>query len=145
MRLPRWQILAASVAAAGVIAGTSGCTAWNVNWNQWSQPPRSSVQLLGDGFDIKPFTYVGHDPVSYKAADFMLPDNGVNGENSYWVQRGWQLAHYAQANHTKLDVHYIVFRQHIWNVERASEGWRLMANRGDWTQNHMNHVHISFY
>lgn len=138
---PRWKLLAASVATAGIVASTSACTAWNVNWNQWSQPPRSSVQTLGDGFDLRPITYGGHDPVSYKAADFMLPDGG---HSAYWVNKGYQLANFAWANRAKLGVHYIVYRQHIINTDRASEGWRLMANRGNWTQNHMDHVHISF-
>lgn len=134
-------MVAVAAAAAGVVA-TSSCTFWNVNYNQWSAgKARSSVVLLGDQFDIKPMTYPGHDPSSYKAADFMLPGGG---HTAYGVNRGYQLANYAWANHTRLGVHYIVYRQHIINIDRAAEGWRLMANRGSWTANHMDHVHISF-
>lgn len=139
------RLAATGLAAGAVLFSSVGCTNWvakGLNPNQWSAgQTRNSVVALGDQFDIRPFTYVGHDPCSYKAADFMLPGGG---HNAYWVQRGWQLAHYAWANRTKLGVHYIVYRQSIINVDRAAEGWRLMANRGSWTANHMDHVHVSF-
>lgn len=128
--------------AAAAVTGLSGCTYFGTNWHQWAPEARGSVQALSDTFDIPAFTYVGHDPDSTHASDFMLPGGG---HNAYWVNRGWELAHFAQTFHTKLKVHYIVFRQTIWNTERASEGWRPMANRGNWTQNHMDHVHISYY
>lgn len=141
MRIPR--LVALPVAGAALIASLASCTYWKVNFNQWQAgQTRNSVVVLGNAFDIKPFTYPGHDPASYKAADFMLPDGG---HSAYWVNKGWALANHARANAGKLHVHYIVYRQKIWNVQRAGEGWRPMANRGGWTANHYDHVHISFY
>lgn len=58
--------------------------------------------------------------------------------------QGDKLAAYAQANAGPLAVKYIIWWQHIWSVERSSEGWRKMGDRGNPTQNHFDHVHISF-
>ena len=46
---------------------------------------------------------------------------------------------------TSLDINYVVWRQQIWNIQRAGEGWRFMADRGDDSANHINHVHISVF
>lgn len=40
-------------------------------------------------------------------------------------------------------VQYIIWNQHIWNVDRAAEGWRAMTDRGSATANHLDHVHVS--
>jgi uncharacterized protein YgiM (DUF1202 family) len=71
------------------------------------------------------------------AADFMLPDYKNN------AALGYEIAEYLRANAKELGIQYIIFHQHIWNISRASEGWRLMADRGSDTQNHMDHVHVS--
>jgi hypothetical protein len=68
------------------------------------------------------------------ALDFMTSD----------VSTGTALAEYAKSNANRLGVYYIIWRQHIWDVLRSSEGWRLMPDRGSATANHMNHVHVSF-
>jgi hypothetical protein len=39
----------------------------------------------------------------------------------------------------------VIYRQHIWTVQRSSEGWRPMSDRGSPTANHMDHVHVSVY
>ena len=59
-------------------------------------------------------------------------------------QKGDQIAAYAMDNYKQLNIHYIIWYQKIWNWQRASEGWRLMPDRGSITANHMDHVHISF-
>lgn len=69
------------------------------------------------------------------ALDFM-----VYGDKA----KGQALANYAQANAGALNIYYIIWQQHIWDIQRASEGWRLMEDRGSATANHMDHVHISF-
>jgi hypothetical protein len=43
----------------------------------------------------------------------------------------------------RLGVMYIIWNQHIWSVYYPELGWRKMANRGSYTANHKNHVHIS--
>lgn len=56
---------------------------------------------------------------------------------------GQEVADYVQAHASELGVTYVIWRQHIWSVARADEGWRLMEDRGSATQNHDDHVHVS--
>lgn len=58
--------------------------------------------------------------------------------------KGDQLAAYVQANAARLGVTYIIWKQRIWSVSRAAEGWRPMEDRGGVTANHFDHVHVSF-
>lgn len=43
----------------------------------------------------------------------------------------------------RLGVMYIIWNQHIWSLYYQGLGWRKMADRGSYTANHKNHVHIS--
>lgn len=91
---------------------------------------------LGGRFNIKTIGGYGHrghatDHDDGKALDFM-------------TRTGDQLAAYAEANWKRLNIKYIIWNQHIWNPSRAKEGWRLMEDRGGDTENHRDHVHISF-
>lgn len=58
---------------------------------------------------------------------------------------GDAIAEYARTHARRLAVRYVIWRQQIWNIEHASEGWRPMADRGSPTQNHFDHVHVSTY
>jgi hypothetical protein len=62
----------------------------------------------------------------------------------FMTTTGDALAGYVVANAARLRVTYVIWRQRIWSVERAGEGWRAMEDRGSPTQNHMDHVHVSF-
>jgi len=55
---------------------------------------------------------------------------------------GYRIAKFVQAHASELNLYDLIYRQHIWTPVRASEGWRLMPNRGSATANHMDHVHI---
>lgn len=55
---------------------------------------------------------------------------------------GYRIAEFLQAHASQLNLYDIIYRQHIWTPVRASEGWRLMPNRGSATANHMDHVHF---
>lgn len=101
------------------------------------------ANTLGPMFAIK--TVGGYrpgdaDPYGHTAGlalDFMtnnIPAGKATGD---------ALAAYAKAHHGELGVQYIVWRQHIWNIARDDEGWRAMPDRGNPTDNHMDHVHIS--
>lgn len=57
---------------------------------------------------------------------------------------GDALAAYSKANYRRLSISYIIWRQRIWSVARAGEGWRIMEDRGSPTANHMDHVHLNF-
>jgi hypothetical protein len=72
---------------------------------------------------------------SGKALDIMTSD----------VTLGNEIAAFLQAHASELHVYDILWRQHIWTPVRASEGWRLFADRGSPTANHMDHVHVSVY
>ena len=60
------------------------------------------------------------------------------------VEQGNELAEHAKANAGTYSVQYIIWQQRIYNVDRASAGWRLMEDRGSATANHRDHVHITF-
>jgi hypothetical protein len=38
-----------------------------------------------------------------------------------------------------------MYSQRIWSVERSSEGWRYVEDRGSATANHYDHVHVTTY
>jgi len=70
-----------------------------------------------------------------RALDCMISDTSV----------GWAAAKWLRANAKSLGVMEIIYRQQIWTVQRSSEGWRSMTDRGSPTANHMDHVHVSVY
>jgi hypothetical protein len=73
--------------------------------------------------------------VTGKALDIMTSD----------VALGNAIAAFLQQHASELHLYDILWRQHIWTPVRASEGWRLFADRGSPTANHMDHVHVSVY
>ena len=70
-----------------------------------------------------------------RALDCMISDTSV----------GWDAARWVRANAKSLGVSEVIYRQQIWTVERSSDGWRSMSDRGSPTANHMDHVHVSVY
>jgi hypothetical protein len=58
---------------------------------------------------------------------------------------GWDIANWTRANASKLGVSEVIYYQKIWTVQRSSEGWRSMEDRGSPTANHYDHVHVSVY
>lgn len=58
---------------------------------------------------------------------------------------GWEVAEYVRANAGALGVSEVIYAQKIWTVERSSEGWRYMEDRGSATANHYDHVHVTVY
>lgn len=79
------------------------------------------------------------DHPSGRALDAMIPDySSASGQ-----ALGREMAEWIKDNAGELNVEYIIFDQRIWNVRRAGEGWRYMADRGSDNANHKNHVHIT--
>lgn len=70
-----------------------------------------------------------------QALDIMVSDQALGDEIADWVR----------ANASALGVSEVLWAQHIWTVERSSEGWRLFENRGSATANHFDHVHVTVY
>jgi hypothetical protein len=72
---------------------------------------------------------------SGKALDIMTSD----------VALGNAIAAFLQQHAAELHLYDILWQQHIWTPVRSAEGWRLFADRGSPTANHMDHVHVSVY
>jgi hypothetical protein len=72
---------------------------------------------------------------SGRAIDGMISDSSV----------GWAAAKWLRANAKSLGVSEVIYQQQIWTVQRSSDGWRSMSDRGSPTANHMDHVHVSVY
>jgi len=58
---------------------------------------------------------------------------------------GQEVADWLKVNYKKLGVSQLIWQQHIWTVQRSSEGWRAMEDRGSTTANHYDHVHVTVY
>lgn len=92
-------------------------------------------------------TYYGvrKDPIpdhpSGRALDLMLP----NYKTKKGQALGYAVRNWARAHARELGIQYVIFHQHIWNIQRDSEGWRYMSSRGSDSANHINHVHITVY
>jgi uncharacterized protein YraI len=74
-----------------------------------------------------------------RALDLMIP--GYRSASGRAL--GGEVAAWARANARTLGIHYVIWDQKIWNIQRDREGWRRMADRGGDSANHKNHVHIS--
>jgi len=59
--------------------------------------------------------------------------------------RGQEVADFVRENYAALGVNYLIYSQQIWSVDRASEGYRGMEDRGSTTANHYDHVHVTTY
>lgn len=71
-----------------------------------------------------------------RAIDIMIPSYKSN------KALGDEIAQYFIDNGKRLHVTYILWRQRSYTLSRGS--WKAMEDRGSDTQNHMNHVHVSF-
>ncbi|WP_017587391.1 coiled-coil domain-containing protein [Nocardiopsis ganjiahuensis] len=86
---------------------------------------------------------VGEHPKG-RACDFMLhPSGGMPTQAE--IDRGWAISEWAMENAEDLGIMYIIYRQQIWDVRRGDTDWRAMADRGNLTENHFDHVHISMF
>ena len=74
-----------------------------------------------------------------RALDLMIP----NYKSASGKAFGYEVAAWAKANAKSLGINYVIWNQHIWNIQRDSEGWRYMADRGGDSANHKDHVHIT--
>ncbi len=82
-------------------------------------------------------TYGGYDAhgehSSGRALDIMTSD----------VNLGNAIAEFLRSNAREFGLYDVIWRQQIFTVERAGEGWRPMSSRGSATANHFDHVHVS--
>lgn len=80
------------------------------------------------------------DHPSGRAADIMMPTAGHSKES---VKLGNEIAAYFQKHAAEYGIYYMIWRQRIWMASNPVGQWSTVSNRGDWTANHMDHVHIS--
>jgi hypothetical protein len=61
---------------------------------------------------------------------------------------GEEIAEWVMNNRAALNLKYVIWGQRIWNPSQDSvknwDQWRTMEDRGDLTQNHWDHVHVSY-
>ncbi|HIW29122.1 MAG TPA: hypothetical protein H9987_03800 [Candidatus Luteococcus avicola] len=95
-------------------------------------PEITSIGGLRSGSDAQDHG-TGH------AVDLMIPDYSTSEGKAL----GDEIAAYLQEHAEELGVKYVIWSQHIWSVQRSSEGWRAMSDRGGVTANHYDHVHVS--
>lgn len=101
---------------------------------------RAAAEDIGKKFDVSNVLGVGlrareSDHPLGLALDFMIGKD---------MAKGQAIASYVMSNASAYGVKYVIWNQHIWSVERAAEGWRSMPDRGSDTENHKDHVHVSF-
>lgn len=66
------------------------------------------------------------------AIDFMTYNN---------TEQGYAVANFLVANAKELGIDNVIYRQRIWSTYRNA--WRGMEDRGNPTDNHMDHVHVA--
>ena len=76
-----------------------------------------------------------------RALDCMIP----NYRSASGKALGDEAAAWAKANARSLGINYVIWNQHIWNIQRDGDGWRYMADRGSDSANHKNHLHITVF
>lgn len=86
-------------------------------------------------------TYHGHQPHASRATDLMVSAYGTS--TAAGSAKGDRLAVFATNNRKKFGIMYVIWKQRINSFD--GRGWRWMENRGSITQNHYDHVHVSFY
>ncbi|HEL2621753.1 TPA: LysM peptidoglycan-binding domain-containing protein [Streptococcus suis] len=73
------------------------------------------------------------------AIDFMVPESSALGD---------QVAAYAVANLASKNINYIIWKQRFYapydSIYGPAYTWNLMPDRGSVTENHYDHVHVSF-
>lgn len=85
-------------------------------------------------------TYNGHQPSANLAIDMMMSIAGTVPADG--GAHGTKMADYGITNADAHRVEYVIWRQRI--NTRDGRGWRFMEDRGSITQNHYDHVHVSF-
>jgi uncharacterized protein YraI len=130
-------------AHGGYLVTTTSSTTVSVSGG----PVNSNVQgfansVCGATGSCKISTYTGHHPSRVRALDILTSNAyGYYPTDSY--ARGNQVAQHALNNWGKYNIWYVIWKQRInYNDGR---GWQWMADRGSITQNHYDHVHISFW
>ena len=133
--------------AAPVVAETPATTQTPtpVNVNTTGLQPQAAAYMteIANLYGITSFsTYRAGDTGDHGkglAVDFIVPESSALGD---------QIAEYTAANMGSRGVSYIIWKQHFYAPFNSIYGpaytWNLMPDRGSITENHYDHVHVSF-
>ena len=133
--------------AAPVVAETPATTQTPtpVNVNTTGLQPQAAAYMteIANLYGITSFsTYRAGDSGDHGkglAVDFMVPESSALGD---------QIAEYTAANMASRGVSYIIWKQRFYAPFNSIYGpaytWNLMPDRGSITENHYDHVHVSF-
>ena len=133
--------------AAPVVAETPATTQTPtpVNVNTTGLQPQAAAYMteIAELYGITSFsTYRAGDTGDHGkglAVDFIVPESSALGD---------QIAEYTAANMASRGVSYIIWKQRFYAPFNSIYGpaytWNLMPDRGSITENHYDHVHVSF-
>jgi len=97
------------------------------------------LHFLKDRFGASATTYASHSDGATASADLWTPGAAFS-KNNAGVASMNSMADYIAGNLRSLGIRYVIWKQRI----NSGTGWRSMADRGSITQNHFDHVHITF-
>ncbi|MGW5879341.1 coiled-coil domain-containing protein [Nocardiopsis terrae] len=126
--------------------GTIPASARGGGWEQTT--PRMAairdeiIMKFGAPYPVGCWRPSAQDHGTGRACDFMMSANGA-APSAANKDLGQQISDYGIANADRLGIKYIIWEQQIW--QSTSRQWTWMNDRGDLTQNHYDHVHISSY
>lgn len=144
---------AASAEECGPAENGKSCKPTGMAAEKGLQPDAKMVLRCAHAEDkfFKPYYGVGERPIADdhpkgRAVDIMIP----NYSSAKSKKRAEKMANYLMKNRRELGVKYLIYRQKIWNVDIDKEPkplskWRGMEDRGDDTQNHHDHIHVSVF
>jgi len=97
------------------------------------------LNFLNSRFSSSATTYASHSDGPLASSDLWTP-GAVSARDNSGVAGMNQLADYVAANLGPLGIRYVIWKQRI----NLGSGWSGMEDRGSITQNHFDHVHITF-
>lgn len=138
------SVVAAEPVVETPVVETAAPVATVVYDNSGLQPQVAAFkEEVANTFGITSFSgYRPGDPQDHGkglAIDFMVPVSSALGD---------QVADYAIANMGARNISYIIWKQHFYSPYPSIYGpaytWNPMPDRGSVTENHYDHVHVSF-
>jgi len=97
------------------------------------------LHFLKARFTASATTYASHSDGALSSSDLWTSGAAFGRDNGGMASMN-SLADYCAGNLNSLGLSYVIWKQRI----NTGGGWRQMENRGSITQNHFDHVHITF-
>lgn len=77
-----------------------------------------------------------------RAIDWHMDSRNAHDRKQVSRATRWITANHGEVAR-RLGIMYVIWNQHIWSTYYPELGWRKMEDRGSFTENHKDHVHIS--